>query len=98
VSFLSDPTPPPKRDRAGRPEPLQCTQTTFWSLHTTASLLLNFHNLLAEVRHNRIVIANGGYSQFDLDRRARQVQAAVDDITVIVAELRGRGHAVEWDE
>lgn len=89
-----------ERDES-RPEPKAThvpRQITFWSMHTTASLVLNYHSLTEEVRYRRKRIMQGDLPQFTVDGLSREIRHKVDDLTAIVAELRTRGHSVDWEE
>jgi len=74
-------------------------RTATWAATaTTADLLWHYHNNLYAIRHNRERIAMGGVELSEIDFRARIVQSDVDAVRVIVAELRRRGHSVDWEE
>lgn len=96
-SLSSTPSPHGREDRQAR-DMDRYEAVSWWSLHTTDSLLLNFRTLLASTRQLRREITHGDLTKEQIDRRARQVQAEVDDLTAIVVELRKRGHSVDWEE
>jgi len=74
-------------------------RTAAWALTaTTADLLWSFHNTQWQMYTHRRQIATSGLDPEEIDVYARTIQADVDSLRAIVAELRRRGHNVAWEE
>lgn len=64
----------------------------------TFTLRMAFTMLRNQVANRRAMISTGELTPEAVDQTAREIQARVERIRLIVAELRGRGDQVEWDE
>lgn len=53
--------------------------------------------LQAQILSRRALIGTGQLDQVSMDSTAREVQRRVERIELIVAELRRRGQAVDWE-
>lgn len=64
----------------------------------TWTLEMAMEMLWVQILSRRAMIGTGQLTQEALDATSREIQRRVDRVRLIVAELRGRGVEVEWDE
>lgn len=64
----------------------------------TWTLEMAMEMLWVQILSRRAMIGTGQLTAEAVDATSREIQRRVDRVRLIVAELRGRGVEVEWDE